>query len=482
MSALEQRSDDLVVSGNFIRAARDAGYLSLSTALAELVDNALEAEAHHVAISIRRDDPSATPVVTVTDDGHGMTAAELRQCLRFGGSSRFGSRASFGRFGMGLPAASLSQSSTVRVTSARRGEVRRVVALDAAAIVAGVAPDFTPVEVGPASEAHGTVIEWLNCDRVEYQRLGWLQRAVMRRLGSLYREPLRAGTVITVNGKAVAAADPLLLETELNGVSADLPFPPMRFEVPDDVRGTSEVTVTFSLLPVDAWASLDQATKRRLGIVGGGGVSVLRAGREVADGWMFTGGKRRENYDDWWRCEIHFPPTLDDAFGITNTKQGIRPTRALSDTLEPYVEATARLLNARVRRAFEEVKFRAATERACTIAAAAEGDLPAIRKHGGSPLTYQIRTDPLPIESMFRTELSHQRLDLTLNVDHPAFAALYTPLHSGEVSSEGSVRTSFELMLLSLGRTLAHLEADGTSAGDLVALWSRTFARMLRQS
>ncbi len=482
MSALEHRSDDLVVSGNFIRAVRDAGYLSLSTALAELVDNALEADARHVDIDIRRDDPSVCPIVTVTDDGHGMTASELRQCLRFGGSSRFGSRASFGRFGMGLPAASLSQSSRVRVTSARRGEVRRAVTLDAAAIVSGVAPNFTPVEVAPASDAHGTAVEWLNCDRVEYRRLGWLQRAVIRRLGRLYREPLRGGTSITVNGKAVPPADPLLLETELDGVSADLPFPPMRFAIPDDVGGTSEVTVRFSLLPVEAWAGLDQATKRRVGIIGGGGISVLRAGREVADGWMFTGGKRKENYDDWWRCEIQFPPTLDDAFGITNTKQGIRPTRALNDTLEPYVEATARLLNGRVRRAFEEVKFRAATERACTVAAAADGDLPAIRNHVGSPLTYRICAEPLPIESMLRTELSNQRLDLTLNVDHPAFAALYAPLQSVEVSTEGGVRTSFELMLLSLGRTLAHFEADGTSTGEFVTRWSRTFGRMLRQS
>ncbi len=58
----------------------------------------------------------------------------------------------------------------------------------------------------------------------------------------------------------------------------------------------------------------------RLGIVGGGGVSVLRAGREIAHGWYLMGSKRKENYDDWWRCEIEFEPVLDEHFGITINK------------------------------------------------------------------------------------------------------------------------------------------------------------------
>ena len=54
MSRQPQRVDDLVVSSNFIRAVREAGYLNISTALAELVDNSLQAEASEVAITISR--------------------------------------------------------------------------------------------------------------------------------------------------------------------------------------------------------------------------------------------------------------------------------------------------------------------------------------------------------------------------------------------------------------------------------------------
>ena len=79
----------------------------------------------------------------------------------------------------------------------------------------------------------------------------------------------------------------------------------------------------FTMLPVAQWHNLDNVTKRRVGIVGGGGgVSILRAGREIANGWHLMGGKRKENYDDWWRCEIEFDPALDEHFGITDQQAG----------------------------------------------------------------------------------------------------------------------------------------------------------------
>ena len=85
------------------------------------------------------------------------------------------------------------------------------------------------------------------------------------------------------------------------------------------------MTVTFSELPVHEWHDLPNEEKRQLGIVNGAGVSVVRAGREIDYGWFFLDGKRRENYDDWWRAEIRFDAVLDEAFGITHTKQQIRP-------------------------------------------------------------------------------------------------------------------------------------------------------------
>ncbi|WP_350226456.1 ATP-binding protein [Microbacterium suwonense] len=88
---------------NFIRAVRESGYLSVSSALAELVDNSLQAGATLVDIQVDRDADRNLPRISIEDNGGGMDTAELAACLRFGGSSRFDARDSFGRFGMGLP-------------------------------------------------------------------------------------------------------------------------------------------------------------------------------------------------------------------------------------------------------------------------------------------------------------------------------------------------------------------------------------------
>src|SRR5581483_512354 len=89
--------------------------------------------------------------------------------------------------------------------------------------------------------------------------------------------------------------------------------------------GSGCVRVVFAELPVEQWSGLTVDEKRELGITNAPSVSVMRADREIDRGWFFMGSKRRENYDDWWRCEVNFEPTLDELFGITNAKQGIKP-------------------------------------------------------------------------------------------------------------------------------------------------------------
>src|SRR5437899_5451873 len=95
----------LIVPENFIQATRDSGYKSLGSALAELVDNAFEAKATKVGITIeKRSDGDVPDVhVRVADNGTGMDRRTLRRALQFGWSSRFNRRDSHGRYGMGLP-------------------------------------------------------------------------------------------------------------------------------------------------------------------------------------------------------------------------------------------------------------------------------------------------------------------------------------------------------------------------------------------
>ena len=93
----------------------------------------------------------------------------------------------------------------------------------------------------------------------------------------------------TVNGVAVEPDDPMMLGKLAEGASASVAFDDRAYELAVPGGGTAQVLVRFTILPVSRWHRLDNVTKRRLGIVGGGGVSVLRAGREIAYGWYLMG-------------------------------------------------------------------------------------------------------------------------------------------------------------------------------------------------
>src|SRR5947209_17792162 len=117
-TGLKDESCSIVALDKFIQATRDSGYKGTASALSELVDNSIQAEATRIAISVTAatsGEEEKTMEVSVLDNGCGMDPFTLRQALRFGGSTRFGDRSGLGRYGMGLPNASLSQARRVTV-------------------------------------------------------------------------------------------------------------------------------------------------------------------------------------------------------------------------------------------------------------------------------------------------------------------------------------------------------------------------------
>jgi len=72
-------------------------------------------------------------------------------------------------------------------------------------------------------------------------------------------------------------------------------------------------------------------------------------------------------------------------------------------------------------------------------------------------------------------------LDVTLNVDHPAYAALFQPLQAmGDEAAD--LRTALELFVLAFARTATLLNRDGNSQDELLRLLSTTYGRMLGKS
>jgi len=100
--------------GRLDMALRSIGY-SFEAAVADIIDNALDAHAKSVRVRIiaRREQPLD---LVVWDDGEGMSASTLMEAMRFGAdvSSEIDR---LGKFGLGLKLASLSQAKELKVLS-----------------------------------------------------------------------------------------------------------------------------------------------------------------------------------------------------------------------------------------------------------------------------------------------------------------------------------------------------------------------------
>lgn len=93
---------------------------TLQAALAELVDNSLDAAATHVLIRFVRQGGRLVRLLVV-DDGVGMGDDCIDVAMTVGGARRYEER-EIGRFGLGLKAASFSQARSVTVVSCTAGD------------------------------------------------------------------------------------------------------------------------------------------------------------------------------------------------------------------------------------------------------------------------------------------------------------------------------------------------------------------------
>jgi hypothetical protein len=483
----------LVSEENFVQATREAGYKDVASALGELIDNAIQANATRIEVFVmeQRDLRGQRVVnIGVLDNGSGMDAHGLHTSLQFGGTRRFGDRSGFGRFGMGLPNSSLSQAPRVDVFAWQPSGGYLHTYLDVAEVASGkrrTIPRPTAVSLpswatDSAAES-GVLVLWSGCDRLKHRKASTVAGWVRKALGRMYYYPLSEKLSLVVNGLPVEPIDPLLRSAAgIDGRA--VPFgEPLRYEIAlPQGRGSSIVEVRFTELPVRQWASLPNETKRTLGILGGAGASIMRLDREIDNGWLLMGGKRKENYDDWWRCEIRFLPALDELFGVSHTKQGIRPSAELKAILEPELEAVARSLNARVRSAFQDVKA-ARPSRAVVSAWQQDRFLPPVATGVARPASsiegsrYRIESCPFETRELFRVRSEADTIVLALNEHHPFYRRIY---HEGQSRDDGE-RYRLECVLLSAARASLSVRSSGHDAVDYEfrSLWGDALAAFL---
>src|SRR5439155_16012182 len=328
MTAILVRERPIVSQPEFVIATRDTGYRSLAAAVAELIDNSIQARAKDIRILVRgaSEHPGGeTPVIAVWDNGLGMDSVSLATSVQFGGTERFNDRTGLGRFGMGLPNSSVSIARRVDVFSWQyRGEVwhtyldiDEVTGKHRMTVPAPIRKSLPEWLTVPDSRS-GTLVVWSRCDRLELKRPSAICNRLRQPVGRIYRQHIWAGVRIRLNGQVLQAFDPMFCRPDIEEGGASPYGEPLVYElVSPRNRVTARVKVRFTELPIVAWHSMSNEEKVVAGITGGAGVSFMRAGREIDCGWYLMGGKRKENYDDWWRCEVSFSPELDEYFGVT---------------------------------------------------------------------------------------------------------------------------------------------------------------------
>lgn len=152
-----------------IETFRAIGY-SLETAVADIVDNSISANAKNIWIN--RIWKGGESLIIIKDDGCGMTSDEIVQAMRPGAQNPLKERVltDLGRFGLGLKTASFSQCRNLTVISKKNGQISYWTwSIDYVSITdKWELIHWAPMElIGEMNDIEsGTSVIWSNLDRI----------------------------------------------------------------------------------------------------------------------------------------------------------------------------------------------------------------------------------------------------------------------------------------------------------------------------
>lgn len=187
------------------------GGYSTSEALAELVDNAIDAQASRVGLSLSKSK------IKVTDDGGGMDETDAALSLRLGHSTK---KNQLGQFGLGLKTAALSLGRDFEVVSANGHEEFTLKFQEKEWLNHGNWSRF-PIRV-KKTKHKGTDIQIQRLHvRMDAHAIRWIREDLQARFGPF----LAAGQIrITVNRSDCRSTPPALTQEGKKNVELQTPF------------------------------------------------------------------------------------------------------------------------------------------------------------------------------------------------------------------------------------------------------------------
>jgi hypothetical protein len=362
-------------------ALRETGYRNTAYAIAELIDNSIDAGAENIDI-ILHEEEQVSPggrrqdVVTeigLMDDGYGFDKDSLARCLSIGqGTKLGGGKKSIGKFGYGLKGGSISQCRRTEVYTWQNNEKPLMTYLDLDEIKKD---PYIPIPSEKEIPKHfhkfqnkesGTLIIWQKCDQLDFTTQKGLMGTLKEDLERIFRHFLddnnsygeRRSMCMHVVGKnpteepdRLIPNDPLYMLKpnslpEIN-IKAFKENYATDFTLGKDLTNTATndefARYQKEVRYIDNSGNLKTSTiefiftiaKPSIQKLGGGselgqhyrnnddGISFVRAGREIE----FSDKNLLGNQDErnrWWGAEVRFNDELDVLFGVDAAKQRIR--------------------------------------------------------------------------------------------------------------------------------------------------------------
>jgi len=339
-----------------IESLRAYGY-SLNTAVADLIDNSISANAGNIWITLNWDGENSW--IAITDDGNGMDEAKLVNAMRPGSNNPLDERSEhdLGRFGLGLKTASFSQARILTVASRQGGEEQNLRRWDLDYV--GKHNEWRLLRTPrPGSDSRlrslesvrsGTVVLLEDLDRLCYEQKSAdvsQRRKFFSRIESLKQHlsmvfhrfmAAREGINIFINGRdrehQLEPWDPFLSDMKATMVQ------------PQELKRFSDGTVTvrgYVLPHKDKLSSTEHGSA-----AGPGGWNdqqgfyIYRNKRLLVSGsWLGLGGRRqgwiKEEHYKLARIKVDIPNNMDSAWQIDVKKSTAVPPPLVAEWLETY--------------------------------------------------------------------------------------------------------------------------------------------------
>jgi len=368
-----------------IETVRDNGYNDTASAISELIDNSIDANAKNVQILIfektitkgNRPMKEISEIVVV-DDGKGMNVKEIETSLQFGNGTKSKNKDedTLGKYGVGLPNASVSQCKKVEVYS-WQNNTELYTYFDVDEIISNKQEKINPIEEKKLPEKikeqvsmynSGTAIVWSKCDELDIARGETLFRRMNKKLCRIFRHYLDHSKSFQKNVNMTYKIVGGNFEQKL------LPNDPLYLTIPNNTPGyeneevmelksndddpregkieltffnkktnkteKSDVIFRFSYIKDAIWRNeTDKVSPFQNHLKNNQGISFVRNGREIDFG-NFGYFSHYEPRDRYWGCEIRFDRVLDKVFGVSNDKQGVRKMGPLTPEIRKDSDIT----------------------------------------------------------------------------------------------------------------------------------------------